>query len=357
MSGTSADGVDAVLLNLENQIKIIDTEFLAYSKSIKSKIQQLQLDSNLSYHDLTTLDIELGLIAAELVNHLSSNNPGIQIIAVGSHGQTIQHRPNDSPAYTLQIGSGATIVENCGITTVNDFRSRDVALGGQGAPFAPLFHQAFFADNRQNRVIVNIGGIANISYLEGNENVVGFDTGPGNTLIDLICRNEFNQNYDDQGKLAQTGSVNVELLNLLKSDPYFTLSPPKSTGQEYFNEMWLSNYLEKHNSKIKPIDLLATVTKLTADSITQSISRFYPEADAIYVCGGGAHNKILLNFLCENSNSNIQSTKVLGIHPDWVEACGFAWLAKQAVERVPVNLKNITGATKPCILGTIWPAQ
>ena len=355
MSGTSADGIDAVLVNFEDHIRIIDTKFHAYPKSIRSRIQRLQLNSDLGYHELATLDIELGLIAAKLVNDLITTNSGIEVTAIGSHGQTVQHKPNDFPAYTLQIGSGATIVENCGITTVNDFRSRDVALGGQGAPFAPLFHQAFFASNQQNRVILNIGGIANISYLEANENVIGFDTGPGNTLIDLICRSEFNQDYDEQGKLAQTGAVSVDLLNQLKSDSYFTLSPPKSTGQEYFNEMWLTNHLDKYNQKIKPIDVLATITQLTADSIAQSISQFCPNTDAIYLCGGGTHNQTLLNLLKQNIDCDIQTTEYLGIHPDWVEACGFAWLAKQAVDRNPVNLTKITGTSRPCVLGSIWP--
>ncbi len=358
MSGTSADGIDGALVEIKkDNIALKDSEFLAYPDQLREKIKALQLDSNLPYHQVTTLDIELGLLAANLIKTLAQRNPKLDIIAIGSHGQTIQHQPDNTPAYTLQIGSAAVIVEHTRITTVDDFRSRDIAQGGQGAPFAPVFHKAFFASKDKNRTIVNIGGIANISYLARECEVIGFDSGPGNTLIDLVCQRYFNQNYDDGGKLAQTGNINDKLLKHLLSDPFFSQLPPKSTGQEYFNQSWLDSYLRQNSSKSSAEDLLATITMLTAESIAKSISMFCPTSQEIYVCGGGTKNQTLMRFLSQAIEAEIDSTQALGIDPDWVEACGFAWLAKQTIDNQPVDLTKITGASKACILGSIWPAS
>jgi len=358
MSGTSADGIDAALVEItSNYTALIDSEFLAYSEKIRKQVKDLQLDRNLPYHQVAQLDVELGALAANLVNSLIQKNPELDILAIGSHGQTIQHRPNDTSAYTLQIGSAAVIAERSGITTVSDFRSRDLAQGGQGAPFAPVFHNAFFADQTINRAIVNIGGIANISYLIHDKKVTGFDCGPGNTLIDLICLRYFNQNYDDGGKIAKTGNINYELLKSLLSDPFFNQLPPKSTGQEYFNERWLDDHLNQNNYKSSAEDLLATITMLSAKSIANSISAYCSQCEEIYICGGGVNNKTLIKYLTETTDSEIKTTQALNIHPDWVEACGFAWLAKQAIDKNPLDLTNTTGAIKPCILGSIWPTN
>ena len=355
MSGTSADGIDAVLVELsQNNITLIDKEFCAYTDGMKSSVQSLQQNSSSSYHQVAQLDIELGLLASSAVNKLVARNSRIEITAIGSHGQTIQHRPNDTPAYTLQIGSGAVISEITGLTTVNDFRSRDIALGGQGAPFAPAFHKAFFADHSKNRVIVNIGGIANISYLNRTTGVIGFDCGPGNTLIDSFCQQYFNKNYDDDGLIAQSGVIYQTLIDSILADPFFTSKPPKSTGQEYFNRGWLESYLHQSSDSIAPKDLIATVTMLTAESIIKAITMFCENCEEIFICGGGASNKTLISFLRKLTNISIETTDALGIHPDWVEACGFAWLAKQAVENQPVDLTKITGASKDCVLGSIW---
>ena len=274
-----------------------------------------------------------------------SNFSAADITAIGSHGQTVRHQPVSPHAFTLQIGDPNTIALKTNITTVADFRRRDIANGGQGAPFAPAFHDAFFRTDLEDRAIINIGGIANISILPADKNkpVVGFDTGPGNGLMDAWAQKHICTAYDNNGEWAASGVVNDALLEKLMSDPYFKLPSPKSTGKEYFNLSWLDSFL---SDDLKPEDVQATLLELTA----RTISKATPDNKQVVLCGGGVNNSALVNALVTR-HPKLKTTEYLGIAPQWVEAAGFAWLAKQTIEKNPVNLTHITGAKQPTILG------
>lgn len=357
MSGTSADGIDAALVEINpDGVSVVDTEFLSHPDSTRQSIQSLQLNRQAPYHQVAELDIELGEQFAHAANILASRNPDIKISAIGCHGQTIQHRPDNTLPYTLQIGKGAVIAERTGITVVNDFRARDLALGGQGAPLAPAFHRGVFSDNDRTIAIVNIGGISNISLLVPGADPLGFDCGPGNTLMDLWCQQHFGARYDKDGELARNGKVDHGLLESLLDDDYFAMAPPKSTGQEYFNHDWLVNNAGSRLETLNQNDVLATLTMLSATSIASALQRFGPNTQGIYICGGGAQNPVLLEMLEQQAGQPVSTTGALGIHPDWVEACAFAWLAQQTLEHKSVDLGSITGSSKPCLLGCIWPA-
>jgi anhydro-N-acetylmuramic acid kinase len=273
-------------------------------------------------------------------------------IACGCHGQTIRHRPETG--YTLQIGNAALLAELTGISVVANFRSRDVAAGGQGAPLVPAFHAAMFSSDATHRVIVNIGGIANLTDLPAHGAVTGFDTGPGNVLLDLWIHRRLGKEYDHAGAWAQSGTVLAETLAAMLAEPYFAARPPKSCGRDLFNAGWLEKFpLQQAAAQ----DVEATLVELSARSIAEAVAQYCPQADELYVCGGGAHNLAVLDRLRRNlPRCRIATTAALGMDPDWVEAIAFAWLARQTLEGKPGNLPAVTGAGGGRVLGAIYPA-
>jgi len=359
MSGTSLDGIDAGLVDFSDErIRLIDFHYQAFSAEFRNRIQQLsQAEQQILLKNYGALDAELGCLFAETTLSLlkKANIPASDIIAIGSHGQTVYHGPDTKFGFSLQIGDPNRIAQITGITTIADFRRRDIAVSGQGAPLVPAFHQAVFADQQLAKTVLNIGGIANITILDGGK-VIGFDTGPGNTLMDFWRQTHFNQAFDHNGDWAASGQVNSALLAVLKDDVYFRLPPPKSTGKEYFSPVWLTQKLAALPS-LKAEDVQATLCQLSADSICEAIKQHAPHNQQTLVCGGGAHNRQLLALLTENMGTEVLSTAAYGIHPDQVEACAFAWLARQTAKGLPGNVCNVTGAETPVVLGGIYPGK
>jgi len=361
MSGTSIDAIDAVLVDLaENSPKILQTYSYPFPQDIHKEILSLCEITDNEIVRTGMLDMQLGHLFANATRTLLSNadvDPST-IIAIGSHGQTIRHQPEGDHPFSLQIGNPAVIALQTGINTVADFRNADIAAGGQGAPLVPAFHDQAFGSSGVNRVILNIGGIANITVLPADTHqVTGFDTGPGNTLMDAWMQEYFNQKYDDGGQLAHQGTINKALLNSLLQDPYFAQTPPKSTGREYFNLGWLSDYLEQLDATFEPQNILSTLTELSALTIANAIQQHAPAATEVLVCGGGTKNQYLLSRLSDLlSTCNVDTTQKYGLDPDWVEAVAFAWLAKQAIEGKPGNIPSVTGARQAVILGGIYKA-
>jgi|TARA_B110000503_G_scaffold126766_1_gene195717 anhydro-N-acetylmuramic acid kinase len=367
MSGTSADSIDAVLVDLgSHKPEVLLTYSLELEDNIKEQINSLNISGADEIHRMSQLDRSLGLLFAQAVNELvclSKSLKGIKdILAVGSHGQTIRHYPpgeipNNDLGYSLQIGDPNTIAELTGITTVADFRRRDIALGGQGAPLVPRFHLEFFEKIGSVRAIINIGGISNVTLLPGDgivSSVLGYDTGPGNGLMDKWIKTHLGDNYDESGAWASEGNVAEALLSSLMSAPYVIEPAPKSTGPELFNLYWLQKHLSKLPS-YNPRDVQATLLEFTAQTIAQALHSHGFKIDEVYICGGGAHNTSLVKRL-EGLlyPAPVASTSTLGIAPSWVEAVAFAWLAKQTIEGMPGNIPTVTGAKKASVLGAIY---
>ena len=367
MSGTSADSIDAVLVNLSsNNIEVLLTHSIQLNSDMREQINSLTVLGSDEIHRLSQLDRSLGLLFAQAANellHLSKSLSGtVDILAIGSHGQTIRHCPPDSmpnskQGYSLQVGDPNIIAELTGITTIANFRDRDMILGGQGAPLVPGFHKTFFEKIGSVRAIINIGGIANITLLPGDgldSSVLGYDTGPGNGLMDRWTKLNIGKNYDENGAWAAQGTVIEALLISFMEAPYLTVSPPKSTGPELFNISWLKEHLEKL-SIYKPEDVQATLLEFTALTISQAISDHKIKVNEVFLCGGGAYNVNLVGRLKELiAPTMVSSTSMLGIAPEWVEAAAFAWLAKQTIEGLPGNIPSVTGAKKASILGAIY---
>ncbi|MDH3695575.1 MAG: anhydro-N-acetylmuramic acid kinase, partial [Gammaproteobacteria bacterium] len=356
MSGTSADGVDAALVSFDGDTTtLLKTHFTPYSDATRAAVQALMKPGENELMRIGELDTQLGEYFATAALELCEDTNKQDVVAIGSHGQTVRHHPNAALPFTMQLGNGAIIAERTGITTITDFRSADIAAGGQGAPLAPGFHNAVFRSQNENRVILNIGGIANITYLPADTNakVTGFDTGPGNTLLDSWTKEHKGQNFDRNGEWAAQGLVNQHLLETMLKDDYFRIQPPKSTGQEYFNRQWLGQHLIDFEH-LSAQDVQATLLQLTVQSIAHALGSFLPTIDAVYVCGGGANNSILLSALNDAlPDCKTTTTADLGIDPDWVEAVAFAWLAKQTLEGKPGNIPTVTGARHECVLGAV----
>ncbi|HCT99251.1 MAG TPA: anhydro-N-acetylmuramic acid kinase [Methylococcaceae bacterium] len=358
MSGTSLDGIDAVLVDLhDDKIEVMAFEYLPFSSAIQHQLHQLSApNARVSLQTFGELDTTLGLLFAKTVNALlakTSIAPS-QIKAIGSHGQTVYHAPVGPFPFTLQIGDPNCIAQHTHITTVADFRRRDIAAGGQGAPLVPAFHRAMFASTHETRCVVNIGGIANVTVLpaDNEKPVMGFDTGPGNTLINQWIKRHLSCDYDKQGAWAKTGNVNFALVQQLKQDPYFQAPPPKSTGVDYFSLDWLDKHCQL--TAYAPQTLQASLTYLTALTICEAIAAIAPDTSRILVCGGGGHNAYLMQLLRENAPCLVHSTAEFGLHPDHVEAVAFAWLAKQTLCGKAGNLQAVTGAQSEVILGGIY---
>lgn len=357
MSGTSMDGIDATLVEFCNQTpKLIATHKEPIPTTLKQQIIALCTPGDNGINRMGEADVALGKLFATAALTLIKQS-GIEkqhIIAIGSHGQTIRHMPTTPLPFTLQIADPNIIAANTGITTIADFRRRDMALGGQAAPLAPAFHHYLLHHPTENRCIVNIGGIANLTLLPTNNTqaIIGFDTGPGNTLMDAWISQQRQQSYDHNGEWAKSGNVNQTLLTKLLNDTYFKQLAPKSTGREYFNLQWLGP------QTLPPADIQATLLALTVQSIKYAIQQLPVTIDSIWLCGGGANNAYLCEQLASTcSPIRMTTTEEAGIHPDWVEAACFAWLAKQTIEKKPGNLPSVTGASRTATLGAIYAAD
>ncbi len=358
MSGTSLDGIDAALVDFTgDKLRLIEFKYQPFPTELQNTIQRLSKpDALISLKEYGAMDARLGHLFADIVNALlaKADIPAASVSAIGSHGLTVYHAPADKFSFSLQIGDPNVIAEKTGITTVADFRRRDIAAKGQGAPLVPAFHQAAFQHPDEHRCIVNIGGIANITALSKDPSapVIGFDTGPGNTLMDLWIKLQRNQQYDKNGDWAQTGNINYDLVNILKQDPYFNLAPPKSTGKEHFSLAWVYQYFDAFSYKAE--DVQASLCFLTAITICDAIKKHAPDTERVLICGGGSHNAYLLELMQQNMECPVESTERYGLHPDHVEAMAFAWLARQTLNNLPGNLKEVTGAINSVILGGIY---
>jgi anhydro-N-acetylmuramic acid kinase len=356
MSGTSTDAIDAALVEFNGKAQLKFYREYPIENSLRHQIRLINEKSDLGH--IADMDHELGHLFANAVNSLldEANVSAKQIKAIGSHGQTILHKPDATHKTSIQISDPNVICAETGITTVADFRRMDMAHGGQGAPLASAFHQYQFQQDSKSFVILNIGGIANITLLPSDEGeVVGFDTGPGNGLLDDWIQLNKNEEYDKDSLWAQQGKENNELLKQCLSDNYFSLAAPKSTGRDYFNLEWLNGYLSKQNSEISPEDVQATLLKLSATTICNSIKEMANEYNEVLLCGGGAYNPALMKTI-QNllPQIKVSTTTDYGLTPDCIEAVTFAWLAKQRIENKPANLPSVTGANKEVLLGGVY---
>jgi anhydro-N-acetylmuramic acid kinase len=356
MSGTSLDGVDAALVAFarNGRCQLLAQHYMPFADELRTALLALNSVGANEIEHSALLANQLARHYAECIAKLlqQAGMDSSDINAIGMHGQTIRHRPE--LGYTVQIGNAALLAELSGIDVVSDFRSRDVAAGGQGAPLVPAFHRASFADEKHHRVIVNIGGISNLSDLAPDGTTGGFDCGPGNLLMDGWIQRHLGKVYDRDGAWAASGSVIRELLQALLAHPFFAQQPPKSTGRDTFHLEWLQKHL---SPDMVAEDVQATLLELSARAIADAVEEHCSGAREIYLCGGGAHNLALhgrLQTLLEGRS--VSKTDQLGIAADWVEAAAFAWLARQALLGQPGNLPAVTGAAGPRLLGAIYPA-
>jgi anhydro-N-acetylmuramic acid kinase len=355
MSGTSLDGIDAVLVDLSQAKPLqLGTSYLPFDDTLKNALLALHLPAHNELHQAQLIGNQLATMYAAAVAPLlaQAKSSNREIKAVGCHGQTIRHCPEHG--YSVQIGNAALLAELTGVTVVSDFRSRDIAAGGQGAPLVPAFHDHVLRHPDIHRVIVNIGGISNLTNLPPRAVTSGFDCGPGNLLMDAWCMQHLGKPYDDNGAWAASGSVLPALLEKLLDESFFALPPPKSSGRDLFNIAWLENKLQGNEVAA---NVQATLLELTCRSIALAIQKYCSGAKEIYLCGGGAHNQSLLNRLTALlPSSSLATTDMLGVDGDYLEAIAFAWLAQQALHGKPANLPQVTGAKHPCILGAIYRA-
>ena len=357
MSGTSVDGIDAALVRFSPQPRLLNARTYPLPESVAALILAVsQSDGRLSLDELGELDTRLGMALAEAVNALlgESGKDATEIVAIGSHGQTLRHRPSGDAPFTLQAGDANVIAERTGITTVADFRRRDVAAGGQGAPLVPAFHAAVLGSASENRAVLNIGGIANLTLLPAHGVVSGFDTGPGNALMDAWCLRHRGERFDRDGAFAAAGSVDAALLQRLCADPWLSLPPPKSTGRDQFHGQWLQDKLA--GAILSAADVQATLSRFTAATIAQALGQQMPDCQRLLVCGGGVHNDQLMdNLRAAHPGIKVESTRAHGLDPDFVEAMAFAWLARETLAGRPGNVVAVTGARGPRVLGCVYP--
>jgi anhydro-N-acetylmuramic acid kinase len=363
MSGTSMDGVDGVLASFTDsgRINTLGAASLAFPDALRSDLMALQAPGDNEIHREALAGCALARLYAQCVAALleQAGLAASEVRAIGVHGQTIRHQP--ALGYTRQTNNPALLAELAGIDVIADFRSRDIAAAGQGAPLVPAFHQAVFADPARPRVVANIGGIANISILDPQAGgVTGFDTGPGNVLMDLWIMWHRGQRYDENGEWAASGRPSQALLQALLNEPYLSLAPPKSTGRDLFHADWLADRLQGFE-QLEPADVQATLAQYTAATIAQSIHGQSPSADAVYICGGGACNGHLMDLLRASlvesgQPATVLTTDALGIAAQHVEALAFAWLAYRFDRRLPGNLPAVTGASGLRVLGALYPA-
>lgn len=355
MSGTSLDGVDAVVADFSHsRPKVLARAHRAYGPELRAPLLALNAPAEDEIGKMGILGNALSRTFAEAALEALAR-AGVapaEVTAIGSHGQTVRHRPD--LGYTVQIGNAALLAELTGITVVADFRSRDVAAGGQGAPLAPAFHAAVLRDPRENRVVVNLGGIANITWLPASGEVAGFDCGPANCLLDLWAQQHLGRPYDDQGRWAAGGHADSRLLQRYLAEPFLALPPPKSTGRELFNDRWLA--AANADTQIAPQDVQATLLQFTVRAVAQACRGHAPGVDRVLVCGGGTRNAALMAALAAAMMPiPVESTAAHGVEPSDVEPLAFAWLAMRAIQGAPGNLAAVTGARAERTLGAIYP--
>lgn len=368
MSGTSLDGVDGVLASIPDQydggkITILSNASVPFDQECREQLMSLQLPGHSEIEKEALVANRLAVLYAECVYTLlqKTDISAEEVRAIGAHGQTIRHRPE--LGFTRQTNNPALLAELTQINVIADFRSRDIAANGQGAPLVPAFHYAVFGSQYASRAVINIGGIANISILNPDGSVSGFDTGPGNMLMDAWVGKHLKKNYDEDGKWGQSGVCSRELLETLMKEPFFAQVPPKSTGRDLFNLNWLDSALSISDAfeRLEPSDVQSTLTTLTAETITDAIRDHASFVDDIYLCGGGAKNPFLMKLIgqlleTKNIPAILQTSDVLGVDPMHVEALAFAWLAHRFMTGKPGNLPSVTGARGLRTLGALYPA-
>lgn len=363
MSGTSADGIDAALVRFEGEgralrCQLVHGRTFAWDEATRTRLVALgQGADTVSLDALGALDATVALAFADAALALlqDAGIPRGRVRAIGSHGQTIRHRSQADPPFTWQLGDGNVIAERSGIDTVADFRRRDVAAGGQGAPLMPAFHAALLGSPQEDRAVLNLGGIANFTLLPVGGKVRGFDTGPANALMDAWCERHTGRAYDADGAFAASGQVDAALLARLLAEPWFALPPPKSTGREHFHLDWLQARIGE--TVLPPADVQATLLDLTARTVADALQMTQPDTRRVLVCGGGVRNAALMARLAAYlPQAIVESTAMHGLEPDYVEAMGFAWLARETLAGRPGNLPAVTGASGRRILGTVFPA-
>jgi anhydro-N-acetylmuramic acid kinase len=363
ISGTSADGIDAALVRFGAEsgprAPALDLAFgrtYSWDPSMRARLVELgQRTASLTLDELGELDTRIGEAFARAAQQAIADS-GIaprSIRAIGSHGQTLRHRPTGDWPFTLQLGDPNLIAERTGITTVADFRRRDVAAGGHGAPLMPAFHAAMLAHPDEARAVLNLGGIANLTLLHADAPIIGFDTGPANGLMDAWCLRQTGQAFDRDGVFARSGRVVPTLLDRLLDEPWFALPPPKSSGRDQFHLGWLEPRLRDES----PADVQATLLALSARTVAQALLAVQPQTRRVIACGGGVHNGALLDALArELRGCEVETSAAYGLDPDFVEAMGFAWLARETLAGRPGNLPSVSGARGPRILGAIYAA-
>ena len=368
LTGTSMDSIDCGIYNFKDKkSEIVSFSENIYPLGIKEEINNdlKNIKDQHKYKD-SLAHRKLGVHYSEIINNLLNKNniKKENISAIGMHGQTVSHLKKNSKTISIQIGCPKILSEKTNIRVVSDFRQDDIENGGEGAPLAPLFHEYLFNKSGTNRAVVNIGGISNISFLTGKDNnLYGFDSGPGNTLIDLWVKSKYNLNYDINGNIAKSHDCINQLLENFMMDEYFQSKYPKSTSTEYFSKNWLSKNLKFLNRTYSDGDILATLTNLTAFSIIQSIADNYEDCDEIYVCGGGAFNKTVMSRMkCAarkrfSEKIIVTTTNSLGVNPKTVESGLFAWLAMSKLSNIPLDYSKITGSSSPKILGKIYNSK
>jgi anhydro-N-acetylmuramic acid kinase len=355
MSGTSLDGIDAALVDFSAPPgRLVASRFVPYPEDLRAEVLALNAPGPDELERAAIVANRLAELYANAVADLLAC-AGVRreaVAAVGCHGQTVRHRPDRG--YTIQLGNGARLAELSGLRVVADFRARDIAAGGEGAPLVPAYHAACFAAPGVHRIVANIGGIANVTDLKPGAPVRGFDTGPGNVLIDAWAARHLGAPYDAEGRWAASGRVVEPLLAAMLADPFFDRPPPKSTGRDDFNAAWFGRFAVASH---RPEDVQATLTALTAAGIARAIDRFCGGADELLACGGGAHNARLLRELAQRlPAARVATVRALGADPDWIEAMAFAWLAHRAVRGETGSLPEVTGARGARVLGAIYPA-
>ncbi|KAE9539015.1 anhydro-N-acetylmuramic acid kinase [Ursidibacter maritimus] len=364
MSGTSLDGVDLALMDFaQTPPKLIASDFTSMPEPLRFAIGEIVKKGEVTLQQLGEVDHQLGLLYADCINHFLTKQglKASQIEAIGCHGQTIWHSPQSPFPFTTQIGDMSLVAVKTGITTVGDFRRKDMAYGGQGAPLVPAFHQAFFADEQRITAVLNIGGISNVSLLVPDQETIGYDIGAGNTLLDLWIETRQGKRFDQNGEWARTGQIDQQLLDILLDEPFFQQPPPKSTGRELFNLQWLQKKLAQYHAILPSIsaeNVQRTLLEFTAQTIADALQKINNPQHLpciLLICGGGARNVLLMERITALlPHWQVSTTTEYGLDIDYVEAAAFAWLAYQRIHHLPSNLPSVTGATQAVSLGAIF---
>ncbi len=356
MSGTSLDGVDAVVADFEPKIpQCLQQKTYPLPTRLRDDLLRISTSETASYIEVAQLDISLGHLLADISLDLlaAANLTPAQIVAIGSHGHTLAHRPNDEFPFSLQIGNPQVLNKKTGITVAANFRPSDIAMGGQGAPLACAFHDYLFAD--QNIAVINIGGISNTTLIRAHQPTLGYDSGPGNCLLDSWIQAQRDLPYDDNGQFANQGQVHRKLLKLMLADDYFSEAIPKTTGRDKFNLSWLQQHLNNQPIQASAADIQATLLQFTVETIANPLRSLASTIDEVVICGGGSHNKLLMQKLAQSlAPLPVSAIDSKGVGADWVEALAFAWLAKRTLAKQPGNLPSVTGAREATILGAIF---